>query len=149
MATPYTIPQTLWESLDAVLFSKGLALARDIATELKVDPKPLIQALNGPERGKFFLVPDDEATTYQCQAHIPNGKTWMRCRSPTCGGVRFCSAHERSAPIVPSGLEEVERIVVTGEVYLKKADGAVVNREGVVVGSLTPNQKLILFEIES
>lgn len=145
MATPYPIPKTLWESLDAVLFAKGAALAREIAAELKVNPQPLLQSLNTQERGKFTILPDED-TMYQCQAAVAHGRIWMRCRCPVASGARFCGSHEKSAPIVPSNLEEVQRVEVNGEVYLKKADGSVLNRLGDCVGQLTANQKLLLFE---
>lgn len=148
MATPYAIPRTLWESLDAVLFAKGAALAREIAAELKVNPQPLLQSLNTQERGKFSILPDEETSTYQCQASVPHGQIWMRCRCPLAAGARFCSTHEKSAPIVPSNLEEVTRIEVNGEVYLKKSDGSVLNRLGEPVGQMTGNQKLLLFDCE-
>ncbi len=148
MATPYSIPRTLWESLDAILFAKGTALAREIAAELKVNPQPLLQSLNTQERGKFFLLPDEETTSYQCQATVAHGKIWMRCRCPVLSGARFCGVHEKSAPIVPSNLEEVERIEVNGDLYLKKADGIVLNRDGKVIGQMTGNQKLLIFDCE-
>ena len=68
MAQAYPIYKGLWESFDAVIFNKGNALAREIAAELGVDPKALLQHLKAVERGKFTLLPDDGCSQYQCQA---------------------------------------------------------------------------------
>lgn len=107
----YTIPRALWESLDAVLFTKGLALAKEIATDLGLPPQPLVNMLNTQERGKFTILPDDESTTYQCQALIKHGATFMRCRCPTLKpSPSFCSAHERYSPDIPRGLRQVRLI---------------------------------------
>ena len=149
MATPYAIPQVLWESLDAVLFTKGMAFAREIAAELKVNAAPLLQALNTQERSKFVILPEDELSLHQCCAAIPNGKFWIRCRSPVLAcGSRYCTTHDKTAPIVPSHLEEAQRVDVKGDVYFKKDDDSVVNRDGRVVGILK-GSKLTLFEIET
>lgn len=107
----YSIPQTLWESLEAVLFTKGQALAKEIALELGVPPKQLLTALNTKEKGKFTLIPDDDTSTYQCQALQLNGATYMRCRCPSLKPPpSFCSMHERYAMDVPRYLTKVRRI---------------------------------------
>ena len=41
----YTIQQGLWESIDAVLFNKAMALAKDVAAELNVPAQALIDIL--------------------------------------------------------------------------------------------------------
>jgi len=107
----YSIPRALWESLDAVLFTKGLSLAKEIATDLGVPPQALIQNLNSMDRSKFNLLPDDDTSTYQCQALIKNGATFMRCRCPSLRpSPSYCSGHERYSPDIPRGMKTVRRI---------------------------------------
>ena len=144
----YTIPRALWESLDAVLFTKGIALAKEIAADLGVPPQALIQNLNTQERGKFTILPDDESTKYQCQALIKHGATFMRCRCPTLKpSPSFCSSHERYSPDIPRGLKQV-RLLDTPEVpyVLYGTDVYTMNGEkcGILKGST-----LTLFQIEA
>ena len=119
MSQVYSIPRTLWESLDAVLFTKGMALAKEIAADLGVPAQPLLSSLNTQERGKFTILPDDDSVTYQCQALVQNGATFMRCRCPSLKPApSFCSAHERYTVDVPRGLTQVRQISGSDTPYL-------------------------------
>jgi hypothetical protein len=143
----YNIPRTLWESLDAVLFTKGMNLAKEVAKELGVPEKPLIQALSLQERAKFTILPDEESTMYQCQALIKRGVVMTRCRCPTLKpSPSYCSAHERYSPDVPRGLKTA-RIIDGLEVpyVLYGSDIFTMNGEkcGILKGSTAT-----LFEIE-
>lgn len=143
----YTIPRTLWESLDAVLFTKGMALAKEIAAELHVPAQPLIVALNTQDRGKFTILPDDEATTYQCQALIKHGATFMRCRCPSLRpSPSYCSAHERYSPDIPRGLRQVRLLEGTDVPYVLYGSD-IFTLNGEKCGYLK-NQKATLFQIE-
>jgi hypothetical protein len=144
----YPIPKSLWESLDAVLYSKGLSLAKEVAKELGLPPQPLIALLNNEERGKFTIVEDDEANPYQCCAITHCGATWMRCRHVTLGlsSHSFCGLHQTSATEIPTNLPSVRRILANGEIYMMK-DQDVYSLGGVRCGKMK-DDRLILFEIE-
>ena len=144
----YPIPKSLWESLDAVLYSKGLSLAKEVAKELGLPPQPLIAILNNEERGKFTIVEDDEANPYQCCAITHCGATWMRCRHVTLGlsSHSFCGLHQASATEIPTNLPSVRRIVANGEIYMMKGQD-VYSLGGVRCGKMK-GARLILFEIE-
>ena len=146
MSQEYSIPRCLWESLDAVLYSKGLSLAKELAKELGVSPQPLIAQLNTIERSKFTLIPDDEATSYQCKAPYYSGATIMRCRQPTLGPSGFCSAHERSSSDVPANLPLVQRLITSEATYMAK-DSLVYTLNGEQCGEIK-GSKLKLFVIE-
>jgi hypothetical protein len=144
----YSIPRALWESLDAVLFSKGLSLAKEVAKDLGVSPQALIQSLNVQERGKFTIIPDDEETTYQCHALVQNGATYMRCRCPSLKPYPgYCLAHEKYNPDVPKHLKKVRRIdgadvpYVVHETDIYSLNG---KKCGILKGST-----VTLFEIEN
>lgn len=143
----YSIPQTLWESLDAILFTKGQALAKEVALELGVPVKPLLTSLNTRERGKFTILPDDDTSTYQCQALQLNGATFMRCRCPSLKpSPSFCSLHERYAMDVPRGLTKVRRIEGLEVPYL--LNGNTVYTLGGEKCGLLKGSTITLFEIE-
>lgn len=145
----YPIPKLLWESLDAILFSKGMQLARDIATELKVPVQPLLQTLKTQEKTKFVLLPDEETAKYQCQALIQYGVTWLRCRCPVLGcPPRLCSQHASGKYLVnpPSNCIEIQRILYNEETYLLH-NSDVFTVQGEYCGYLQ-NGLLVLFEIE-
>lgn len=143
----YSIPKALWESLDAVLFSKGLSLAKEVAKDLGVPPQALIQALNVQEKGKFTIIPDDDETTYQCQALVQNGATYMRCRCPSLKpSPGYCSAHERYNPDIPKHLKKVRRIEGSDVPYLLN-DTDVYTLNGKKCGTLK-GSTVTLFEIE-
>jgi len=143
----YSIPRSLWESLDAVLFAKGLTLAKEVAKDLGVPPQNLIQALNLQERGKFTIIPDGEETTYQCQALIQNGATFMRCRCPSLKpSPGYCSAHERYNPDIPKHLKKVRRIEGLDVPYLL-SDTEVYTLNGKKCGTLK-GSTVTIFEIE-
>ena len=148
MAQEYPIPQCLWESLDAVLYSKGVSLAKEIAKELKMPVQPLLGLLNKEEGAKFVIAPDDSSNTYQCQATIQNGTTLMRCRCATLGLVgKFCVSHERSANDVPASLPAVQRIISPGAIYMAKGPEVYTlngNRCGLLHGS-----RLTLFQLDA
>jgi len=143
----YSIPRALWESLDAVLFSKGLTLAKEIAKDLGVSPQQLIQSLNTQERAKFTIIPDDEESTYQCQALVKNGATYMRCRCPSLKpSPSYCIAHEKYNPDIPKNLKKVRRIEGSDVPYiLSENDVYTLNGKkcGIMKGST-----VTLFEIE-
>lgn len=143
----YTIPRTLWESLDGVLFNKGLVLAKEIAKELNMSPQPLIALLKGDERGKFSLIPDSELSKYQCEALIHCGSTLMRCR---CASLRvnpsLCSAHERGVCDLPSNLPIVQRLITPEAVYMAKGE-EVYTLNGQQCG-LFKSGRLTIFEID-
>jgi len=146
MSQVYPIQRSLWESLDAILFSKGMALAKDIAAELNLPAKPLIASLNTQERGKFLLIPDEEGHLYQCSALIKSGAVWMRCRCPNLKPApSICSAHEKKSVLDMPGLRSVKRLIADGKTYIvENKQVYTVNGEqcGILNGS-----RLILFEI--
>ena len=143
----YSIPQALWESLDAVLFMKGLSLANDVAKDLGVSSKLLIQSLNSQERGKFTIIPDDEQATFQCQALVQNGATLMRCRCPSLKpSPSYCSAHEKYNPDFPKSLKKVRRIE-GGDVPYLLLESDVYTLNGTKCGILK-GSTVVLFEIE-
>jgi hypothetical protein len=149
MAQEYTIPKCLWESLDAVLYSKGLSLAKELAKELGLPPQPLIAALNKEERAKFTIVPDDEANTYECQAIVQSGATLMRCRCATLGLVnKFCITHERQKSVIdtPLGLPLVQRLIAPEATYMAK-DSVVYTLNGSQCGVIK-GTRLTIFDIE-
>jgi len=143
----YTIPRALWESLDAVLFTKGITLAKEIAAELQIPAQPLIAALNTQERGKFTILPDDELTMYQCQALIKHGATFMRCRCPSLRPApSYCSSHERYSPDIPRGLRQVRLLEGSDMPYVLYGTD-VFTLNGEKCGYLK-NKRVTLFQIE-
>lgn len=146
----YPIPKLLWESLDAVLFSKGIQLARDIAAELNVPVQPLLQTLKIQEKTKFVLLPDEETTKYQCQALNQYGLTWLRCRCPVLGcAPRLCSSHCSEKYLKTPCLDncvEVQRVIINEQTYLRKASD-LYSLEGIYCGYIR-NSSAVLFEIE-
>jgi len=135
MSQEYSIPRCLWESLDAVLYSKGVSLAKELAKELGVSPQPLIAQLNAVERTKFTIIPDDDANTYQCQEPISSGTVVMRCRQPTMSVSKLCSHHERNSSVVPVNLPLVERIITSESTYVTK-DSIVYSLDGTQCGKI-------------
>jgi len=145
----YPIPKLLWESLDAVLFSKGIQLAREIAVELNVPVQPLLQTLKAQEKNKFVLLPDEETTKYQCQALHQYGLTWLRCRCPVLGSApRLCSSHcsEKylKAPCLDNCIE-VQRVLINDQIYLRNKND-LYSLEGNFCGYIR-NSSAVLFEI--
>jgi hypothetical protein len=141
----YSIPRCLWESLDAVMHTKGIALAKEIAKELGLPPQSLIASLNIDERSKFTIIPDEESM-YQCQALVHHGATYMRCRCPILNSTAaFCSKHERYSKNTPN-LPLVERLVAAEEILVSK-DSAVYTLNGERCGILK-GSVLTRFQIE-
>ena len=142
----YPIYQGLWESIDAVLFNKGLALAKEIASELGVPPQALIQELKKEERGKFTLISESDVSLYQCNALIHRGSVYMRCRCPTLGSTKLCTSHSE-INMTSVDLPGMQRLVTPDSSYLLDSNTNqvyMVNGEqcGVLKGS-----RLTLFEI--
>jgi hypothetical protein len=103
--------------------------------------------LTTPERGKFTIIPDDEATTYQCQALVQHGATYMRCRCPSLKAPPgFCPAHERYNTDVPRGLTQVRRLDGADVPYLLSGSD-VYSMNGQKVGILK-GSTVTLFELE-
>ena len=147
MSQAYPIYQTLWESIDGILFNKAIALAKDLAAELGVPPQELITILKQEERGKFNLIPDDDAT-YQCQALVQRGRINMRCRNPTLNSTSMCGSHtHESRGLVKNSLPELKRVSVDGSIYFTD-DTAVYDIDGRACGTLLSNGTSIkLFQI--
>jgi hypothetical protein len=146
MTQEYPIPKCLWESLDAVLYSKGISLAKEIAKEMKVPLQPLLSLLNKEDRTKFIISPDDN-NTYQCQAIIQSGSTLMRCRCATLGLVaKFCFRHERCSNDITVNLPLVKRIIAPEGIYMAK--GLIVYRLNGSRCGFIKDTRLSLFEIE-
>jgi hypothetical protein len=147
----YPIYQGLWESIDAVLFNKGLSLAKDIAAELGVPPQALIEQLKKEQTGKFTLIPDtdDTANLYQCNALLHRGSVYMRCRCPTLGPTKLCTTHSE-INLTSVDLPGMQRLVTSDSVYLLDS----INRSTVYTLNGDPcgvlkGSKLTLFEISN
>ena len=140
----YPIPQGLWESLDAILFNKAIALAKDIATELNVSPQLIIDIIKREDRSRFTIIPDDD-TLYQCQALVQRSSVYMRCRCPTLTPTRLCTAHTNYAVDTPK-LPEVQRIITPDSTYIMNGT-EVFNIDKTQYGVLK-GSTLTLFEIE-
>ena len=141
----YKIQKSLWESLDSVLYTKGLSLAKEICKELNVPLQPLAALLKDDERGKFTLVPDDDCK-YQCQAISQCGSTYMRCRCPSLKpSPSLCLAHEKSAMDIPLNLSVMQRLVTPEATYMLKGS-EVFTLNGIQCG-LYKNGRLTLFDI--
>lgn len=138
----YPIYQGLWESIDAVLFNKGITLAKDIAAELGVSPQPLIEMLKKEER-KFTLIPDEDPL-YQCKALVHRGASYMRCRCPTLGN--FCNSHAAYSDVPKLGLQTMQRLVTPDSVYLMEEGSSVFTLDGDLRGTLK-GTTLTLFDI--
>ena len=144
----YTIPQTLWDSLDTVLYTKGLSLAKEIAKELNTSPQPLITLLKAADRSKFTLIPDNEVSKYQCQALIQCGSTLMRCRCPSFkANPSLCLAHDKYTPDLPIQLPLVQRLITAEATYMMKGSD-VFTLNGQQCGYYM-NSRLTLFDIDA
>lgn len=147
MSQAYPIQQGLWESLDAVLFNKALALAKDIAVDLNVPAQALIDLLKKEERGKFTILADDDML-YQCNALIQRGATFTRCRCPTLGVTQTCSLHTVISEHTPNpSLPTVQRLVTPDSVYYTTQENEVYTLNGHQCGTLD-GSTLTLFVIE-
>jgi hypothetical protein len=145
----YPIQQTLWESIDGILFNKALVLAKEVAAELGVPPQQLIEMMKKEERGKFTIIPDDEESLYQCRAIVHNGFVQMRCRNPILGSpTRLCNCHivEKYTADV-KGLPELQRIVTPDAIYFTDGE-QVYDVNARACGVLKDQQKLTVFQIE-
>lgn len=147
MLQAYPIPKSLWESLEAVLFTKGVALAKEVAAELNVSPKDIIANLNMQENSKFILGSDEDDALYQCQALTQHGVVHMRCRYPALGPApRFCNKHCQLPTEVPV-LPLVKRLVTPEATYIyNPITKDVFTLNGSLCGSFK-GSKLVLFEI--
>jgi len=148
MLQPYSIPKSMWESLEAVLFTKGIALAKEVAAELNVSPKEIIAHLKLEESSKFILLPDDENAVYQCQAITQHAKVYLRCRCPAFGSApRFCANHMTASTDVPC-LPLVRRLQREEVTYIyNPITNEVSSLNGVQCGTFNGN-KLVLFDIQ-
>ena len=141
----YPIPKSLWESLEAVLVTKGSQLAKDLAKELNVPAQPLLAELKKRDSNKFVIVPDIEDTQYQCEGFKEYGAILMRCRNPVFGALpHFCKEH-RHIQLNVRNLPVVKRIMLKKEVYFLQ-DTILLNSEGKRCG-LKKGSKVILFSI--
>jgi hypothetical protein len=142
----YPIQQTLWESIDGILFNKALALAKDIAAELGVPPQDLITLLKREDRSKFSIIQEDEAT-YQCQAMVQRGLINMRCRNPTLGPApRLCSCHINDKySLEKSKLPELQRVITADAVYF--SDGELIYDANAKQCGTIKGSTLKIFEI--
>lgn len=148
MLQPYSIPKSMWESLEAVLFTKGIALAKEVAAELNVSPKEIIAQLNLQEATKFILTPDEEDTIYQCQSITQHGTVYLRCRCPAFGSApRFCVKHSNASLDIPC-LPLVKRLQAPEATYVYNSiSNEVFTLNGLQCGTLK-GDKLILFDIQ-
>lgn len=142
----YPIQQTLWESIDGILFNKALVLAKDIAVELRVPAQDLITLLKREDRSKFSIIQEDEAT-YQCQTMVQRGLINMRCRNPTLGPApRLCSCHMNDKySLEKSKLPELQRVVTADAVYF--SDGELIYDANAKQCGTIKGSTLRIFEI--
>jgi hypothetical protein len=142
---PYSIPRSIWESLEAVLHAKGQQLAKEIAKELNVPVQPLLAHLKTMESSKFTLVPDVEDTLYQCEGLTPHGAVLLRCKKSVFGEApRFCSEH-KGCGHVQTALIPVTRLILRGEAYILNGS-SILTLEGRLCG-MKKGSKIILYEV--
>jgi hypothetical protein len=144
----YPVYRSLWESLDAIIFTKGISLAKELAAELNVSPKELLAHLNQKEQTKFIIVPDEDNTLYQCEGLHKCGKVYLRCRIPVLGpSPRYCQKHSEIIMEMPK-LPLVKLLIASEESYVVKLDTQeVFDLNGKQCGHLKEST-LIHFEIE-
>lgn len=148
MSQAYPIPRSLWESLDAILFTKGVALAKEIAAEFNVSAKDIVASLTLQESGKFIVIPDDEGTVYQCEAFTQHGSVYMRCRYPVIGSSpRLCCQHKGASVNVPN-LPIMNRLVTPEAIYIYNKNSEVFTLNGQQCGRLK-GTNLVLFDIQA
>ena len=141
----YPIPKSQWESLEAVLFTKGNQLAKDLAKELNVPVQPLLTELRIRNSNKFVLIPDMEDTQYQCQGFKNHGAILMRCRNPVFGVLpHFCKEHQ-DIQLNVRNLQPVKRIMLGKQAFFLQ-DGFLLNSEGKQCG-IKKGCKVILFSV--
>jgi len=147
MLQAYPISRSIWESLDAVLFTKGVALAKEVASELNVSPKDIISSLTAQELGKFTIIPDEENTVYQCEALTQHGDVYMRCRHPVIDtSPRLCKKHSGHSLDLPK-LPLMKRLVTPEAIYIYDTNTFdVFTLNGVHCGILK-GTKLVLFDV--
>jgi len=147
---PYSVPRSIWESLEAVLHAKGQQLAKEIARELNVPVQPLLAHLKTMEHGKMTIVPDVEDTLYQCEALTPHGAVFLRCKHSVFGEApRFCNEHKLShANTKEKGsLIPVTRLILRGQAYILNGS-TILTLEGRICG-VKKGSRTILYEEES
>ena len=144
----YPVYRSLWESLDAILFTKGFALAKEIAAELNVSPKDILSVLTTKEETKFIVLKDEDNSLYQCEGIHKCGVVLMRCRTPVLGlSPGYCSKHSEMILDIPK-LPLVKRITTPEETYVVKPEtNEVFTLNGIQCGTLKEST-LIVFEIE-
>ena len=142
---PYSVPQSMWESLEAVLHAKASQLARDIAKELHVQPQPLLAHLKAIELGKVVIIPDTEDCLYQCEAIYPHDAVFLRCKKPVFGeGPRVCSEHKGTCVNIPPNLLPVRRVNIGGTIYL--LNGSFIETLSGTVCGVKKGSRFILYE---
>jgi DNA-binding MarR family transcriptional regulator len=141
---PFSVPRSIWESLEAVLHAKGQQLAKEIAKELKVQPQPLMAHLKAMELGKFILLPDTEDTLYQCEALLPQGQLLLRCKKPVFSEDHLCSEHKGSSTSAPN-TQPVTRLSIGDTIYVLHGT-RIETLEGVVCG-MKHGQRVTLFDL--
>jgi len=147
MSQAYPIPRSLWESLDAILFTKGIALAKEVAAELNVSAKDIISTLSTQEFGKFTVIPDNEDSVYQCEAFTQHGNVYMRCRYPVLeSSPRICSKHRGCSMDLPK-LPVMNRLVTPETTYMYNKETSDVFTLNGIHSGIVKGSKLILFDI--
>jgi len=149
MSQAYPIHRSLWESLDAILYTKGVALAKEVAAELNVSSKDILGSMRIEELGKFTIIPDESQEVYQCEAITQQGDVYMRCRYPVLDTApRRCAKHLCQSMEIPR-LPFMKRLVTPEETYVYDPKTLeVFNLNGTQCGTLK-GSKLLLFDIKA
>lgn len=151
---PVSIPKQLFDTLQTAFQTEARRLCRDAAKVLKQPEKDVLQILQKLPKLTLQIV-DDSDLPLTCPILLQQEGILARCRAPCLLGTGRCLTHQdrMNPPEVPETGQTITKLLVRseseGSFWTHEETNLVLDATGHVVGRLTDEKELILYECES
>lgn len=154
--TTTPIPLYLWSSLQGLLHNEATAFVNKVADVLHISPVDLRRAVLSSKDDINVLLYEAESIG-SCKAWIQHpGRSdfAIHCGNPTIPNEDICIDHKHVRTSVQPNIDNVQVLhrIKTGPdiepLWLKDGTNNVVNAKGTIIGKITKNNTLIIFNIE-
>ena len=149
------LPKIIYNTLEDVLEAQIRRLVGDIAQNLGVDPKPLIQSIMKEKVSCYLFeesVEDYDLHTARCKSyeliHHSNNNLYVPCKKPIVYTKDYCVDHLKNHLDVPKTENILDTLIVENTRYYVDKFKKVYSLDFKKVGLYFPNdEKILLFKV--
>jgi len=149
------LPKIIYNTLEDVLEGQIRRLVGDIAQNLGVDPKPLIQSIMKEKVSCYLFeesVEDYDLHTARCKSYelvvYNNNNLYVPCKKPIVYTKDYCISHLKNHLDVPNTENILDTLIVENTRYYVDKFKKVYSLDFKKIGLYFPNdEKILIFKV--